>query len=198
MSDKILRRLFGYALRSGVEYQDGRASKAPSLVFADADYEVGDGSCGLKEDGKQCNEPVIAYARTDALIDAHTRIRELEAELAALREVRALTNELLTLLSRLGPIGPSHCRYHNKWYRVDDVVNDLRAALEPAPVTVAQLDEVNEKLTYDELGAVFGERMPIQVAAVLADNKGYASPLDARKAVNAALRALADAGETKE
>ena len=90
MSDNKLRRLFGYALRSSVKYQDGRASKAPLLVFSDADYEVGDGSCGLNGDGKQCNEPAIAYVRADALIDAHARIRELEAENAALRETGAV------------------------------------------------------------------------------------------------------------
>ena len=72
--DPKVRALFGYALRSHVSYQDGRHSEAPALVFADYDYEVGDGACGLHADGKSANEPAIVYVRADALIDAHARL----------------------------------------------------------------------------------------------------------------------------
>lgn len=80
--DPKVRALCRYALRPHVRYQDGRYSLAPTLVFADADYEVGDGICGLHSDGKQANEPAIVYTRMDALIDANDRIEELEAKLA--------------------------------------------------------------------------------------------------------------------
>lgn len=83
--DPKVRALCGYALRAHVRYQDGRYSLAPALVFADADYELGDGTCGLHSDGKQANEPAIVYTRVDALIDANDRIKELEAEIASLR-----------------------------------------------------------------------------------------------------------------
>lgn len=72
--DPKVRALFGYALRPHVTYQDGRHSEAPALVFADYDYEVGDGVCGLHADGKSANEPAIVYVRADALIDAHDRL----------------------------------------------------------------------------------------------------------------------------
>ena len=64
--DARLRKIFGYLLRDHVAYQDGRHSDAPSVVFADGDYEVGDGTCGLHADGKRCNEPAIIYARAAA------------------------------------------------------------------------------------------------------------------------------------
>ena len=83
--DPKVRALCGYALRAHVRYQDGRYSLAPALVFADADYEVGDGTCGLHSDGKQANEPAIVYTRVDALINANDRIAELEAENKRLR-----------------------------------------------------------------------------------------------------------------
>ena len=82
----MLREIFGYLLRDHVAYQDGRNSEAPSVVFADGDYEVGDGTCGLHQDGKQCNEPAIVYVRADALVDALSRAENAEAERYALRE----------------------------------------------------------------------------------------------------------------
>ena len=78
--DPKLRKLLGYALRDHVAYQDGRDSEAPALLFADYDYEVGDGTCGVSEDGKRCNEPAIVYARADALMDAIDRAEKAEAE----------------------------------------------------------------------------------------------------------------------
>ena len=73
-------------------------------------------------------------------------------------------------------------------------------ALEPGqPVTVqeaAQLAEIDEQITQAELVALFGDRMPIEIAAVLAKEGGYASRLDARRAVNAAILALADGDGT--
>ena len=90
MDDAMLRETFGYLLRNHVAYQDGRHSDAPSVVFADGDYEVGDGTCGLHPDGKRCNEPAIIYARADALVDALSRAEEAEAERDALREALSL------------------------------------------------------------------------------------------------------------
>ena len=84
--DARLRKIFGYLLRDHVAYQDGRNSEAPSVVFADGDYEVGDGTCGLHQDGKQCNEPAIVYVRADALVDALSRAENAEAERDAMRE----------------------------------------------------------------------------------------------------------------
>ena len=84
--DARLRKIFGYLLRDHVAYQDGRNSEAPSVVFADGDYEVGDGTCGLHPDGKRCNEPAIIYARADALVDALSRAEKAEAERDALRD----------------------------------------------------------------------------------------------------------------
>ena len=94
--DENLREIFGYLLRDHVAYQDGRNSEAPSLLFADGDYEVGDGTCGLHPDGKQCNEPVIIYARADALVDALARVTKLEEERDLLRQ--ALANADLKLI----------------------------------------------------------------------------------------------------
>ena len=90
--DARLRKIFGYLLRDHVAYQDGRNSEAPSVVFADGDYEVGDGTCGLHPDGKRCNEPAIVYARADALVDALSRAEKAEAERDALREALAHIN----------------------------------------------------------------------------------------------------------
>jgi len=72
--DPKLRALFQYQLRTHVRHQDGRDSLAPTLVFADADYEVCDGVCGLHADAKSANEPAIVFARADALVDAVARI----------------------------------------------------------------------------------------------------------------------------
>jgi len=82
--DPALRKMFGHMLRDHVAYQDGRHSEAPTLVFADADYEVGDGSCALHEDGKRANEPAIVYARADALMHLDAENRALRARIAGL------------------------------------------------------------------------------------------------------------------
>jgi len=81
-----LRKIFGDLLREHVAYQDGRQSDAPSVLFADYDYEAGDGVCGIHPDGKQCGEPAIIYARADALVDALERAEKAAAERDALRE----------------------------------------------------------------------------------------------------------------
>lgn len=47
--------------------QNGARSAAPLYVYADADYEEGDGSCGLHETVKRANEPAIQYRRADLL-----------------------------------------------------------------------------------------------------------------------------------
>ena len=109
--DPKVRALFGYALRSHVNYQDGRHSEAPALVFADYDYEVGDGACGLHADGKSANEPAIVYVRADALIDALARAERAEAEAGRLREAfRAEREENLWNAFNIGSI-----RSDGKW-----------------------------------------------------------------------------------
>jgi len=40
--DPKVRKAFGYTLYSGVAYQDGDNTNAPALIYADADYTVGD------------------------------------------------------------------------------------------------------------------------------------------------------------
>lgn len=81
-----LRKMYAYSLRAHVRYQDGRHSEAPALIFADADFEVGDGNMCLHEDGKRCNEPAIVYVRADALLDCKDALASLEAERDRLRE----------------------------------------------------------------------------------------------------------------
>lgn len=80
-----VRSAFGHLLRQGYTYQDGAESEAPALIFTDCDYEVGDGKCGLWEDGKNANEPAIVYARADAYLavkdDAEAARRHLGAVL---------------------------------------------------------------------------------------------------------------------
>lgn len=63
----LIEQLFGYQVRTGHTIQSGAGTKAPTLIWADADYEVGDGLCGLHPDQKQANEPSIPYARIDAV-----------------------------------------------------------------------------------------------------------------------------------
>ena len=94
--DARLRKIFGYLLRDHVAYQDGRNSEAPSVVFADGDYEVGDGTCGLHTDGKQCNEPAIIYVRADALVDALSRAEKAEKMSERFKDERDLLHDLYT------------------------------------------------------------------------------------------------------
>jgi len=85
--DPKLRALFQYELRDHVRHQDGRDSLAPTLVFADADYEVGDGTCGLHADAKSANEPAIVFVRADALVDAADRIESDAKAIEAAKEL---------------------------------------------------------------------------------------------------------------
>lgn len=74
----LVERLLGYQLRTGYDVQTGVDTNAPSVVWADADYEVGDGTCGLHETQKPANEPAIPYVRFDALtaaLDENERLR---------------------------------------------------------------------------------------------------------------------------
>ena len=64
-----LKKFATYALRIGYEIQSGRGTNAPTLIWADADYEVGDGKCGLHEGQKGANEPAIPYVRLDSAFD---------------------------------------------------------------------------------------------------------------------------------
>jgi len=82
MNDPRIRKAFGYRLRASVSHQDGADSLAPSLIFADADYDIGDGRIGLHEDDKQANEPAIIYVRADAYLDACAQVEALAARLA--------------------------------------------------------------------------------------------------------------------
>lgn len=84
--DPKVRKAFGYALYSGVAYQDGDGTNAPALVYADADYEIGDGKTGLHESGKAANEPTIVYVRADGYIRALEEAEKLQAEVDAWRE----------------------------------------------------------------------------------------------------------------
>ena len=99
--DPKVRALFGYALRSHVNYQDGRHSEAPALVFADYDYEVGDGACGLHADGKSANEPAIVYVRADALIDAHARLATARND--ALEEAAKVADKRSAMIKDVSP-----------------------------------------------------------------------------------------------
>lgn len=78
MSD-LVKRLLGYEAYSHIKYQSGEGTQAPRFVYVDADYEVGDGNCGLHSCAKQTNEPAIPYARVDALLAQAARIERLEA-----------------------------------------------------------------------------------------------------------------------
>ena len=85
--DPRLRKAFTYALRAHVRHQDGSDSGAPVIIFADADYEVGDGKVGLHEDDKCANEPAIVYVRADAY-------------LALVEQINALIEEPMTYTAR--------------------------------------------------------------------------------------------------
>ena len=79
-TDPALRKAFTYALHAGVEHQDGSESGAPAAIFADADYEVGDGKCGLHESDRNANEPAIIYVRADAYMAVCAQIEALTKE----------------------------------------------------------------------------------------------------------------------
>lgn len=79
-TDLALRKAFTFQLRSSVSHQDGSETAAPSVIFADADYEIGDGKCGLHEDDKQANEPAIIYVRADVYMAALAQIEALIKE----------------------------------------------------------------------------------------------------------------------
>ena len=129
-----LRETFGYLLRDHVAYQDGRHSDAPSVVFADGDYEVGDGTCGLHPDGKRCNEPAIIYARADALVDALSRAEKAEAERDALKDREKHFASVLSVADR--------GQYRNDWdaaiRRVVAERDALRAAINRAGALACQ------------------------------------------------------------
>lgn len=76
-TDPKLRKAFTFRLRKHVAHQDGSETAAPSVIFADADYEIGDGRCGLHEDDKCANEPAIIYVRADAYMAAVAQIEAL-------------------------------------------------------------------------------------------------------------------------
>lgn len=80
----LVERLLGYQLRTGYDVQTGVNTNAPSVVWADADYEVGDGTCGLHETQKPANEPAIPYVRFDALTAALDEIERLREALAVI------------------------------------------------------------------------------------------------------------------
>lgn len=62
-----------WADEDGRRVKNGAGTKAPLYVYADADYEEGDGSTGLHETVKRANEPAIQYVRADAISAAEAR-----------------------------------------------------------------------------------------------------------------------------
>lgn len=80
-----LRAILGYALPAGIEVQSGAGSEAPDVVFADMDYEIGDGPCGLHERARNADEPAIVYVRADRIAD---HIASFEADLVTMTENR--------------------------------------------------------------------------------------------------------------
>ena len=82
-----LLNLLGYIAREGYTYQDGSDSGAPAVIYADADYEIGDGKCGLHETVKSANEPAIVYVRADTVLAQQSAIDTLTARVAELEEV---------------------------------------------------------------------------------------------------------------
>lgn len=80
--DPRIRAAFTYALRAHVRHQSGEDTPSPAIIFADADYEVGDGSMGLHEDDKRANEPAIVYVRADAYLAVVDQCKALAERLA--------------------------------------------------------------------------------------------------------------------
>ena len=76
---KRLRKLLSYGLPPHVGVQTGEGTSSPNAVFADADYEIGDGVCGIHSSGKQANEPCIPYIRADALIHSLAERDEMKS-----------------------------------------------------------------------------------------------------------------------
>jgi hypothetical protein len=99
-----VRKAFGYQLYSHVAYQDGDGTNAPALIYADADYECGDGKCGLHSSGKSANEPAIVYVRADGYIRALDEIERLNGIInraGALASQKASLEHIGETLSRL-------------------------------------------------------------------------------------------------
>lgn len=85
---EALTRIMRYAARPGFKYQTGEGTNTPTFIFADADYEIGDGSCGLHECVKRTNEPGIVYVRADSYLALSARVAELEAQQSPAQGVR--------------------------------------------------------------------------------------------------------------
>lgn len=79
MADELRERL-DYIVPAHVEVQSGADTNTPSALFVDADYDLGDGTCGLHASAKNANEPAIVYVRSDALMAAERRADALAAE----------------------------------------------------------------------------------------------------------------------
>ena len=107
LDDTELREALPGHFRTHVIHQSGAGTKAPETIFADADYEFGDGACGLHEDDKRANEPAIVYVRADlfmaerahaaAALRAQAEVTQerdgLAAEVAELRAIIALMDD---------------------------------------------------------------------------------------------------------
>lgn len=93
MTDERLTKLIGRDLPAGVAIQDGSLSDAPAVIFADADYEVGDGACGIHERAKYASEPCIPYLRADAILDALSELGRLRQQLAEAEHQRDRASE---------------------------------------------------------------------------------------------------------
>lgn len=83
---KAIEDIYKYASRTSVAYQSGDGTNAPAMIFADADYEAGDGNLGLHENSKSANGPTIIYVRADALELAYAQIAALHKNASALLE----------------------------------------------------------------------------------------------------------------
>ena len=112
--DPKVRKAFGYALYSGVAYQDGDGTNAPTLIYADADYAAGDGKCGLHESGKAANEPTIVYVRADAYVRALDEIERLRSENFVLREMQRQSDIARADIFRATFPGMAPAKLHNK------------------------------------------------------------------------------------
>lgn len=98
-----MRKLIEASLqRESPACQDGSKTNAPYCVFADADYESGDGSCGLHETPKSANEPAIVYVRADWYLKACRERDKFRSVLegAGYRDIDKIADEKMSVLGQ--------------------------------------------------------------------------------------------------
>ena len=154
MSDTIasaeaVRQILSYALRTGYSVQSGEGTSAPSVVWADADFEVGDGTCGLHADQKPANEPAIPYVRIDALIAIRAQLVAAQAQVQTARERETpLSEDARVMQKRIGstpfPEGfqqiadDAHVMIARQAFRVADLEKRI-AAMQPSVADAAKV-----------------------------------------------------------